>query len=77
MRGFRLLISFVVSLAVLFQVVVPASAAEGSVAPYVASDYLSGLAQAKLRDHRVLITSELAEESTTWLHAARQSLLVF
>ena len=69
MRGFRLLISFVVSLAVLFQVVVPASAAEGSLAPYVASDYLSGLAQAKLRDHRVLITSELSEESTTWVNA--------
>ena len=68
LRLWRLVLSFVVSLAVVVQGFVPASAVEPVVAPFVASDYLSGLAQARLRDHRVLIVSELSEVSSTWVN---------
>ena len=61
MKRFRWLLILVSAVALVFQGLVPAQAAEVVPAPFVASDYLSGLAQARLRDHRVLIISEPVE----------------
>ena len=66
MRLFKF-VSSVVGFALLLQGVVPAYA-EVSETSFVAEDYISARLQAELTHHRILITSELSESSTTWVN---------